>query len=91
MQRLAESSEGYEAAIDYSADGATHRGDDSGNSEGSCKDKKQTSGWLNKSVFLASAVLRNDHVAAKKSATQMSNHDVAGPLIKKHMDSQRWY
>ena len=77
MQSLASASEGSGADI---AD----------KSKGTGKDKKQ-SGWLNKAVILASAVLRNDHVTADKIATQMSNHDVAGPLVKKNMDSQRWY
>ena len=87
MQRLAESSEGSEAT---SADGTTHRDDDSGNSKGSGKDKKQI-GWLNKSVFLASGVLRNAQIAAKRIASQMSTHDVAGPLIKRHMNNNIWY
>ena len=77
MQSLASASEGSGS-------------DSADKSKGTGKGKKQ-SGWLNKSLFLASAVLRNDHVAADKIATQMSNHDFAGPLIKKHMDSQRWY
>ena len=77
MQSLASASEGS--------------GSDSADKANSTDKCKKQSGWLNKSVFLASAALRNDHVASKKNATQMSNHDVAGPLIKKHMDSQRWY
>ena len=67
-----------------------YRADSAGKPQGTGKDKTP-SGWLNKAVILASAVLRNDHVAAEKIVTQMSNHDVAGPLIKKNMDSQRWY
>ena len=51
--------------------------------------KKQT-GWLNKAVSLASALLRNDQTTAKKIASHMSDHEVAGPLIKKHMDSHEW-
>ena len=77
MQSLASASEGS--------------GSDSADKANSTDKGKKQSGWLNKSLFLASAVLRNDHVAADKIATQMSNHDVAGPLIKKNMDSQRWY
>ena len=77
MQSLASASEGS--------------GSDSADKANSTDKGKKQSGWLNKSLFLASAVLRNDHVTADKIATQMSNHDVAGPLIKKHMDSQRWY
>ena len=68
------------ASVGYGADSA-------GKPQGTGKDKKQ-SGWLNKAMILASAVLRNDHVDAKRIATQMSNHNVAGPLIKEHMDSQ---
>ena len=30
----------------------------------------------------------NDHEDAKRIATQMINHHVAGPLIQEHMDSQ---
>ena len=77
MQSLASASEGS--------------GSDSADKANSTDKGKKQSGWLNKSVFLASAVLRNDHVAAKKIATQMSNHDVAGPLIKRHMDSNDKY
>ena len=71
------------ASVGYGADSA-------GKPQGTGKDKIP-SGWLNKAVILASAVLRNDHVDAKRIATQMSNHNVAGPLIKEHMDSQCWY
>ena len=87
MQSVDSASEGSGAA---SADAASNDDSRPDKHKGTGKDKK-TSVWMNKSVLLASAVLRNDHVASKKIATQMSNHDVAGPLIKKHMDSQRWY
>ena len=71
------------ASVGYGADSA-------GKPQGTGKDKNP-SGWLNKAVILASAVLRNDHVASKSIATQMSTHDVAGPLIKRHMDSHHKY
>ena len=84
---MASASEGSGAASSDAAYSGDSRHD---KSKGNGKDKK-TSGWMNKAIALASAVLRHDHVASKRIATNMSNHDVAGPLIKKHMDSQRWY
>ena len=66
---------------------AGYRADSAGKPQGTGKDKIP-SGWLNKAVILASAVLRNDHGDAKRIATQMSNHHVAGPLIQECMDSQ---